>query len=112
MSRISHLQVSLKHSSYKALPMMLRVTFLAFPAVSSLAFKAFRCDDLDATDAAPGPSVLSAAYGITSVDAAGGATARSARTSATKYDGLRITSTVRPAISPARRPRVKNYVSA
>ena len=35
---------------YKFLPMALRVTFLAFPSVSSLAFKAFRCDDLDRND--------------------------------------------------------------
>ena len=45
---------------YKALPMMLRVTFLAFPAVSSLAFKAFRCDDLDSNDELPGPAVMNA----------------------------------------------------
>ena len=31
-------------------PVARRVTFLACPAVSSLAFKAFRCDDLDADD--------------------------------------------------------------
>ena len=59
-TRTSHMRVSLKHSTYKALPMMLRVTFLAFPAVSSLAFKAFRCDDLDDNDELPGPAVMSA----------------------------------------------------
>ena len=32
------------------LPMALRISFLAFPTVSSLAFKVFRCDDLDAND--------------------------------------------------------------
>ena len=42
--------VAFKQSMYKFLPMALRVTFLAFPSVSSLAFKAFRCDDLDRND--------------------------------------------------------------
>ena len=42
------------------LPMALRISFLAFPTVSSLAFKAFRCDDLDANDGLPGPAVLQA----------------------------------------------------
>ena len=42
--------VAFRESTYKFLPMALRVTFLAFPSVSSLAFKAFRCDDLDHND--------------------------------------------------------------
>ena len=44
------LRAALTQSSYKALPIWLRVTFVAFPSVSSLAFKAFRCDDLDDND--------------------------------------------------------------
>ena len=47
---VARLRVALVHSTYAALPMALRVTFLAFPSVSSLAFKAFRCDDLDTHD--------------------------------------------------------------
>ena len=49
-NRWRQLRVAFRQSSYAALPMALRVTFLAFPTVSSLAFKAFRCDDLDAND--------------------------------------------------------------
>ena len=49
-TRSSVAKVAFKQSSYAFLPMALRVTFLAFPIVSSLAFKAFRCDDLDAND--------------------------------------------------------------
>ena len=44
------LRMAFRQSTYKFLPMALRVTFLAFPSVASLAFKAFRCDDLDAND--------------------------------------------------------------
>ena len=44
------LGVAVKHSTLAALPTALRISFLAFPTVSSLAFKAFRCDDLDAED--------------------------------------------------------------
>ena len=44
------LQVAFAQSTYRVLPILLRVSFFAFPAVSSLAFKAFRCDDLDLTD--------------------------------------------------------------
>ena len=50
VSRAKRMWVGLKQSSYKALPVALRVTFIAFPSVSSLAFKAFRCDDLDTED--------------------------------------------------------------
>ena len=51
-TRGSVAKVAFKQSSYAFLPMALRVTFFAFPIVSSLAFKAFRCDDLDANDGA------------------------------------------------------------
>ena len=67
----SYLMDTLKHSAFKALPMMLRVTFLAFPAVSSLAFKAFQCDDLDASDGAPGPAVMSADLSVVCWDEQG-----------------------------------------
>ena len=49
-TRARRVRVGLVQSSYKALPVALRVTFIAFPTVSSLAFKAFRCDDLDTED--------------------------------------------------------------
>ena len=64
-------RVAFRQSSYKALPMALRVSFLAFPTVSSLAFKAFRCDDLDANDGLPGPAVMSADYAVVCWDEAG-----------------------------------------
>ena len=56
--------VAFKQSSYKALPMALRVTFLAFPTVSSLAFKAFRCDDLDHNDGGLPVGVMRADYAV------------------------------------------------
>ena len=67
------LSVAFRQSTYKALPMALRVSFLAFPAVSSLAFKAFPtgCDDLDATDDAPGPAVLAADVAVVCWDEEG-----------------------------------------
>ena len=63
------LGVAFKQSTFKALPMALRVTFLAFPTVSSLAFGAmpFKCDDLDASDGVgigEGLAVLSADYAV------------------------------------------------
>ena len=48
--RRSWLSIALHATTCNFLPVALRVVFLAFPAVSSLAFKAFRCDDLDADD--------------------------------------------------------------
>ena len=62
------LQVAFAQSTYRVLPILLRVSFFAFPAVSSLAFKAFRCDDLDASDEAPGPAVMSADLSVTCWD--------------------------------------------
>ena len=62
------MQVALEASTYHVLPTLLHIAFLAFPAVSSLAFKAFRCDDLDANDDAPGPAVMSADFGVTCHD--------------------------------------------
>ena len=44
--------------------MALRVSFLAFPVVSSLAFKAFRCDDLDANDGGVKVGVMSADFAV------------------------------------------------
>ena len=66
--RASRARIAFRQSSYKALPMALRVTFLAFPTVSSLAFKAFRCDDLDASDGLPGPAVMSADLSVSCWD--------------------------------------------
>ena len=74
-SRQKQLQAAWKHSIYKALPMALRVTYLAFPAVCSLAFTAFRCDDLDANDELPGPAVMSADLSVVCWDALGAETA-------------------------------------
>ena len=65
-------------SSHEVLPMLLRVSFLAFPAVSSLAFKAFRATTSTPPTRRPA-SVMSADYGITCVDAAGDETAEYAR---------------------------------
>ena len=65
---LSVLRAALVQSSYKALPIWLRISFLAFPSVSSLAFKAFRCDDLDASDEWPGPAVMSADLSVTCWD--------------------------------------------
>ena len=62
------LRAALTQSSYKALPIWLRVTFVAFPSVSSLAFKAFRCDDLDDNDHLDGPAVMSADFAVTCWD--------------------------------------------
>ena len=47
-----------------ALPANLFVSFLAFPMVSSLAFRAFRCEDFD-----DGSSHLMADYSINCADA-------------------------------------------
>ena len=44
--------------------MALRVTFLAFPAVSSLAFKAFRCQDLNSLDELRGPEYMTADFAV------------------------------------------------
>ena len=61
------LQLAFTQSTYKSLPVMLRVSFLAFPAVSSLAFKAFPtgCDDLDVDDDLVGVAVLKADVAVT-----------------------------------------------
>ena len=66
--------VAFEQSTYKAMPMALRVTFLAFPTVSSLAFKAFRCDDLDANDDAT-LGVMQADFAVQCWDEDGGFTA-------------------------------------
>ena len=57
-ARLRSSRVAFKQSTYAFLPMALRVSFIAFPTVSSLAFKAFRCDDLDANDHLRGPAVM------------------------------------------------------
>ena len=44
--------------------MALRISFLAFPTVSSLAFKAFRCDDLDHNDGGVKTGVMQADYAV------------------------------------------------
>ena len=49
----------------------LRISFFAFPIVSSLAFKALRCDDLDLNDELPGPAVMSADLAIVCWDESG-----------------------------------------
>ena len=56
------------------LPVALRISFLAFPTVSSLAFKAFRCDDLDANDGLPGPAVMQADLAVVCWDEHGDTT--------------------------------------
>ena len=56
------------------LPIALRISFLAFPAVSSLAFKAFRCDDLDANDELAGPAVMQADLAVVCWDEHGATT--------------------------------------
>ena len=72
--RSSKLRVAFHQSCYKFLPMALRVTFLAFPIVSSLAFKAFRCDDLDANDGGVKMGVMSADFSVACWDEDGGFT--------------------------------------
>ena len=72
--RSSKLRVAFRQSRYKALPMALRVTFLAFPTVSSLAFKAFRCDDLDTEDGVK-MGVMSADFAVSCWDEDGDYTA-------------------------------------
>ena len=67
------LSVALAESTMKALPMALRVTFLAFPAISSLAFKAFQCDDLDANDGIKA-GVMAADFSVRCWDADGALT--------------------------------------
>ena len=73
------LSVALAESSMKALPMALRVTFLAFPAISSLAFKAFQCDDLDANDGGVRAGVMAADFSVRCWDAEGAFTPEYAR---------------------------------
>ena len=72
-------QVALTQSTYKFLPVALDITFVAFPTVSSLAFKAFRCVDLDSSDGLPGPAVMSADLSITCWGADGVTTPEYAR---------------------------------
>ena len=63
-----------KQAVYKALPIMLRVTFLAFPTVSSLAFKALptNCDHLDgALPRHEQRAVMSADYAVVCWEADG-----------------------------------------
>ena len=66
--------VALRQSIYKALPMALRVSFLIFPSVSSLAFKAFRCDDLDTNDDGLRVGVMQADFAVQCWDEDGGFT--------------------------------------
>ena len=73
-SSITRLGVAFRQSTYKFMPMALRVTFLAFPTVSSLAFKAFRCDELDANDGDTRVGVMSADFSVTCWDEDGGRT--------------------------------------
>ena len=77
--------IAFRQSTYRAMPVALRVTFLAFPTVSSLAFKAFRCDDLDANDGLPGPAVMSADLAVICWDAHGAHTPEYRRIQATAY---------------------------
>ena len=67
---VEELTVAFQQSTYAFLPMALRVSFLAFPTVSSLAFKAFRCDDLDTEDGLKA-GVMSADFAVSCWDADG-----------------------------------------
>ena len=62
---MARMSVQFAHSFLAALPMMLRLTFLCFPIVTSLAFKAFICIDLDEIDDAPGPAVMANDFDVT-----------------------------------------------
>ena len=75
VAHAEQLSVAAKHSFYAFIPMALRVSFLAFPTVSSLAFKAFRCDDLDHGDESPGVAVMAADFAVVCWDADGDFTA-------------------------------------
>jgi hypothetical protein len=63
----------LRQTAYRALPLALRITFFAFPAVSSLAFQALpaNCNDLDASDNVDYPSVMSADFAVVCKDESG-----------------------------------------
>ena len=49
-THMARARVALRQSTYAALPFALRVTFVVFPVVSSLCFRALRCTDLDEND--------------------------------------------------------------
>ena len=73
-SSLGRMSAALQASTHAFLPMALRVTFLAFPTVSSLAFKAFRCDDLDADDDGRQVGVMSEDFSVECWAADGGFT--------------------------------------
>ena len=79
--------VAFRESTYKFLPMALRVTFLAFPTVSSLAFKAFRCDDLDHNDDVT-VGVMQADFAVQCWDEDGGFTEEYQRIRNLAYVGI------------------------
>ena len=74
VTRRQHLSVGLRQSTYKFLPHALRLSFFAFPVVSSLAFKAFRCDDLNTEDEPKTVGVMKADFSVECWDEDGGFT--------------------------------------
>ena len=74
------------------LSIALRISFFAFPIVSSLAFKALHCDDLDANDELPGPAVMSADFAVACHDEHGDVS--------DEYDRIRVLAYVAIALYP------------